>query len=136
MDLYAEHILEHSKQPQNKGLLPQASVQHEEINHSCGDAVTLSLFIENDIIQSVGWEGSGCAISQAAMSMLSEMLTNLPVHRAVELRRQDILDMLGVPVGTRRLKCALLSLHVLKNALRKFQSQPPQEWTETVGTSL
>jgi nitrogen fixation NifU-like protein len=132
MDLYAENILEHSKNPRHRDPIDHATVQHEEINHSCGDAVSLSLQIEDGTIVAVSWQGSGCAISQAGMSILSEELAGMPVEKAASLRKENIFDLLGVPIGTRRIKCALLCLHTLKNALRKAEGKAPQSWLDTV----
>lgn len=132
MDLYAEHILEHYRDPQNTGLLPKPSVAHEEVNLSCGDNVTLSLGVNNGVIEEIGWEGTGCAISQAAMSMLSEKLKGLSITEAKALTPKDLYSLIGVPVGPRRTKCALLGLHTLKNALHQLEGSAAQEWSETI----
>ena len=133
MDLYAENILDHSKHPRHKGELADATVQHEEKNLSCGDSVNVMLRINNGGIEEVSWTGSGCAISQAAMSMLSETLEGMKLSEAEKLQLDDIKTMLGVPIGTRRLKCALLCLHALKNDLHVLRNEPEQTWAETVG---
>ncbi len=132
MDLYAEQILEHYRNPQHTGLLQKPSVTHEEVNLSCGDSVTLSLHIKDGVIQGIGWVGTGCAISQAAMSMLSETLAGMQTEKAAQLTPADIHALLGVPVGPRRTKCALLGLHTLKNALHSLAGTPSQDWSETV----
>ena len=109
------------------------SVEHTEENASCGDELTLRLKIENGKIMGLSWAGAGCAISQAAMSMLSEELVSMTVADAEKLPTGKIYSLLGVPVGPRRFKCALLGLHTLKNTLRKQADQAPQPWTATVG---
>ncbi len=134
MELYAENILEHYRHPRHRGLLADADVRHEEINHSCGDKVTLSLRLHDGCITGVGWEGEGCAVSQAGMSLLSEELMGKRVPAAASMTQKDMLDLLGVPVGPRRFKCALLGMHTLKNALRAADGLPPQSWVETVST--
>ena len=136
MDLYAENILEHYRHPLHKGKLSSPTVIHEEVNLSCGDALTVQLLIKDDRVQNIGWEGTGCAISQAAMSMLSEELSGKSVKEVEEMRKEDINNLLGVPIGPRRFKCAYLSLHTLKNALRKFRHEQSQGWVDTVGASL
>lgn len=133
MDLYAENILDHYKSPRGKGSLASPSVSHSEKNLSCGDALTLHLKLENGKIVEIGWEGDGCAISQAGMSMLAEELAGKTVEEALSLDARHMTGLLGVPVGPRRLKCALLALHTLKNTLRSAQGQPPQLWRETAG---
>jgi nitrogen fixation protein NifU and related proteins len=135
MDLYAENILDHSKTPRGKQVLANASVTHGEKNLSCGDGISLQLIVKDGRIQELGWDGTGCAISQAGMSMLVEELVGKTVDEAAAIDPKHITDLLGVPIGPRRLKCALLSLHTLKNTLRALQGLPPQMWRETVGAS-
>jgi nitrogen fixation NifU-like protein len=143
MDLYAENILDHYRHPRNVQRLLSPTVSHEEVNASCGDRLTIDLELKGDVIAKIGWNGTGCAISQAAMSMLSEEIQESkmrnarpaePVGRAkcAMLNPRDIYEQLGVPIGPRRVKCALLCLHALKNALRKAEGKTPQGWTETL----
>lgn len=120
MDLYAENILEHFRHPHRKSALQNPTVEHRETNASCGDAVTVRLVVERGVIADVGWEGDGCAISQASMSMLADLLVGMTTDEALALTTDDVLAMLGVDVGPSRLKCALLSLQVTKNALAKM----------------
>ncbi len=135
MDLYADNILDHSKHPHHSGRLTDASVAHTENNPSCGDTVTLDLKIDGEKIADIAWEGDGCAISQAGMSILSDELTGKTLAEASAITEETIKGLLGVPVGTRRLKCALLCLHTLKNALHAFKEEPAQTWSETVGNA-
>lgn len=81
----------------------------------------------------MGWEGSGCAISQAAMSLLSEELVGKSLKDIDAMKKETVYELLGVPVGPRRFKCALLCLHTLKNAVRKFRKEEVRGWSETVG---
>lgn len=133
MDLYAENILEHSKHPHRKILLPSFSVEHEEVNLSCGDSVKIQLMLDGDRIQEVGWDGAGCAISQAAMSMLSEELVGKTMNDLHQMDAHMIRELLGVPVSARRAKCAFLCLHAMKNAMHQLRKEPAQGWTETLG---
>ena len=132
MDLYADQILDHYKNPRNAGALADATVSHGETNVSCGDTVKVDLGIEDGVVTRVGWTGNGCAISQAGMSLLSEHVVGKPVEELLSLTKPELLALLGVPVSERRLKCALLGLHTLKNALRLGIGIAPQTWTETV----
>ena len=134
MDLYAENILDHYKSPRHKQSLSEASITHGEKNLSCGDTLTLQLQMKDGVITAIGWEGNGCAISQAGMSMLSEELIGMKVSNASVLKANALLEMLGVSIGPRRMKCALLALHTLKNALCAMEGKPGQLWRETVGT--
>ncbi len=130
--LYAENILEHYRHPQHKHTLTDATVTHEEINASCGDKITLQLIIEEGKVADVGWEGTGCAISQASMSLLSDELMGKTEGELEQMRPSAIHDLLGIDVGLQRIKCALLSLHALKNALRTRHGKEPQTWKETL----
>ena len=132
MNLYADQILDHSRHPRQKTSLPSPTVTHEEKNLSCGDRLKVDLLIEDDIVKNIGWDGDGCAISQAAMSMLGEELVGKSLTEIDALNAQDVIKLLGVPIGSRRLKCALLSLHALKNALHTHRGEAVQSWTETV----
>lgn len=133
MDLYAENILDHSKHPHHSGAINDASVVHTENNPSCGDTITLTLKIDGEKIVDIAWTGDGCAISQAGMSILSDELIGKNLQDVDAVNPVSIQALLGVPVGTRRLKCALLCLHTLKNALHSYKAEPLQTWHETVG---
>lgn len=135
MDVYAENILDHYRHPRNHGTLTDPSVTHEEVNHSCGDAITVTLQIDADRLTAIKWSGVGCAIAQAAMSMLSEEIIGWNIAKVGQLNKEDIYTKLGVPIGPRRFKCALLGLHTIKNALQKFLNQPVQSWAETAGVA-
>jgi len=118
-DLYQEHILDHYKHPRNKGPLPGASLNAKDSNPLCGDEVVLHLKVDgSQRISEVRFEGQGCAISQASASMLTTIVKGVTIPEAEALERDAILKELGIPLSAVRLKCALLSLHVLKLALR------------------
>lgn len=131
-DLYAEQIMDHAKNPRNAGSLPGANAVHQEANLSCGDRLRVELEVADGMVNNVGWLGNGCAISQAGMSLLSEQLVGKSTVQVLALRKPDVLALLGVPVSERRLKCALLCLHTVQNALRLKEGLPVQPWAETV----
>lgn len=135
MDLYAETILDHYKHPRLQGRLDQPSVTRSEKNLSCGDSLTLDLQIEDTVIQKLAWIGGGCAISQAGMSLLAEVLVGKTVGEASMLSDKDIRELLGVDIGTRRAKCALLCLHTLKNAIHTYRGEAAEGWNETIGNT-
>ncbi len=114
MDLYHEAILEHYHDPRNWNILSPADIDHEESNPLCGDRLRLTMRVQDGKIVEVGWDGEGCAISQASASMLGEMLIGKTLEEARAISKEDILDMLGIELGPVRLKCALLSLKVMK----------------------
>lgn len=135
MDLYAENILDHYRHPRHKVAVNEPTVTHEEANMSCGDRIEIFLKLNDEKISEIGWTGEGCAISQAAMSLLSEEVIEKSIKDIESMDPTHIHELLGVPIGPRRTKCALLCLHTLKNALRKSHGELPQSWTETVGAT-
>lgn len=133
MDLYAENILDHYRHPRHKTLVEGATVSHEEINTSCGDGVTVHLRFKGDVIDAIGWDGQGCAISQAGMSILADELAGKTVGDIDVLSADSVKILLGVPVGIRRAKCAFLGLHALKNAMHGYRGEGLQGWEVTLG---
>jgi len=112
-DFYREMILDHAKNQRNWGLLDPNDFDHQEKNPLCGDELRLTLRInEEGIISEVGWDGSGCAISQASASMFGEMIIGMSYEEARKIDKQEILDMIGLKLTINRVKCALLSLKV------------------------
>jgi nitrogen fixation NifU-like protein len=117
-DLYQEQILNHYKHPRNKGPLPGATMNARASNPLCGDEVILHLNLDgSDMVSEVRFEGQGCAISQASASILTTMLKGLPAAEVEALSQDALLKKLGIPLSVVRLKCALLSHHVLRLAL-------------------
>lgn len=113
-DMYRELILDHAKQGRNWGLLAEPDFDHEEENPLCGDKLHLTLHIdEHGVIQAVGWEGEGCAISQASASMFGEQLIGMTFNEAQQLDKQIVLDNIGIPLTINRVKCATLALKTL-----------------------
>lgn len=112
-EMYRELILDHARNGRNWGLVPDADFEHEEHNPLCGDKLHLSLKIEDGIIRKVGWDGAGCAISQASASMLGEMLVGMSMEEAMKLDKQVVLDNIGIPLTINRVKCATLALKTL-----------------------
>jgi len=115
--MYAEEILDHYKHPRNFGQLDKPDIHVEANNPLCGDRLCMDLVVEDGIVQDVRFSGRGCAISQASASMLTEEMLGKPLTELAGTTRQDILDSLGVPISYARLKCALLSLGLLRSAL-------------------
>lgn len=119
MDIYAENILDHFQNPRHKGHLETPTTSVDDANPLCGDILHLELAInpENSTIQKVAFDGSGCAISQSAMSMLTELLPGKTHEEAEKITKDDMYTLIGVPLSPARVKCALLSLAILKKAL-------------------
>ncbi|HEY7398711.1 MAG TPA: SUF system NifU family Fe-S cluster assembly protein [Gaiellaceae bacterium] len=129
--LYREVILDHYKNPRGHGLIDDADAHAEGQNPLCGDEVTISVRFapDGETIDGVGFEGRGCAISQAATSMLTEMVKGRKASEVAELPKEELLDEIGIPLTPIRLKCAILGLGVLKVALHRAKGTPlPEEW--------
>ncbi len=130
--LYREVILDHYKNPRGHGAITDADAHAEGQNPLCGDEVTIyvSFGDDGDTIDEVKFEGRGCAISQAATSMLMEMVKGRGATEIAALPKEDLLEEIGIPLTPVRLKCAILGLGVLKVALHRAKGTPlPEEWS-------
>jgi nitrogen fixation NifU-like protein len=130
-EMYREVILDHYKNPRGHGAIDAPDAEAEGQNPLCGDEVSIyvQFAADRETIEEVKFRGRGCAISQAATSMLTEMVKGKTASEVAEMPRQDIEDELGIPLSPIRLKCALLGLGVLKVALHRAKGTPlPEEW--------
>jgi len=120
-DFYRENILDHGQNMRHKGLLDPASVDVEADNPLCGDHLRLTLRVSDEgRVTDVGWEGDGCAISQASASMLGEELIGKTLDEVKAISKDDVFEMIGIPLSMNRVKCGLLSLKVLTIGLYKL----------------
>lgn len=114
-DLYRELIIDRYKSPQFRGSLDPNDITFEDDNPLCGDHIRIDLRVdENDTVTEAVFDGHGCAISQASADLLMETILGKPIEDVKQLTKDDILELLGIELGPVRLKCALLSLKVLK----------------------
>lgn len=123
-------ILDHYHHPRHLGLLRRATHHAETANLSCGDSLTMDIVAKDDIIEQVGWIGNGCALSQAAASLLSESLSGKTLEEARALSKENLFALIGTDtLSPVRAKCALLTLETLHRALSK---NPSEELLDTI----
>jgi nitrogen fixation protein NifU and related proteins len=129
--LYREIILDHYKNPRGHGVMEDADATADGQNPLCGDEVSIYVAFGDDgeTIDEVMFSGRGCAISQAATSMLTELVAGRKAADVAAMPKEQLLDELGIPLTPVRLKCAILGLSTLKLALHKGKGTPlPEEW--------
>ncbi len=119
-ELYQENIMDHYHNPRNKKELSGYTNKYCEFNPTCGDEITIFLKVEKDGVKEVSFTGTGCAISQAAASLLTEKLSGLTIKQLKsKMNSKRILTLLGVPISPARMNCALLALRATLKALEK-----------------
>jgi nitrogen fixation NifU-like protein len=126
-DIYREVILDHYQHPHNRGLLPDPDITYEDSNPLCGDKIRIDLKVRDGIVEDVRFSGKGCAISQASASMLTDEIKGKSLADVKKIGKEQILEMLGIPLGPSRIKCALLSLKVLKAGAYGLNQWPDEE---------
>lgn len=130
MDLFAQNIMDHYKNPRNKKRLEKPTSSSDEANYSCGDTIVADIIVDNDIVTHITFDGGGCSISQAAMSILTEHLKGKTIEEVLALTEKELIELLGIPINVRRRKCALLGLLSIKNAILKYQGKDLLKWID------
>jgi nitrogen fixation protein NifU and related proteins len=125
-DLYRDYILEHYRRPHNFGVIEDPSASHEGANPLCGDRITMMLGVRDGVVERVGFTGRGCAISQASASLLTDEIKGKPLADVARLGGDDVLELLGIDISPARLKCAMLSLDTLQQALGDLDATAPK----------
>jgi nitrogen fixation NifU-like protein len=115
-----ENIIDLYKNPLNQGELKNASTTHKAHNPLCGDEVSIDLLIEDNKITDVRQRGVGCAISQASISLLTEEIKDMSLEEVMKIKSDEVIEMLGIELGPVRLKCALIGLEAIHEAIKKF----------------
>jgi nitrogen fixation NifU-like protein len=125
-DLYRDVILDHYKNPRGHGVIDEPDANAEGMNPLCGDEVSIYVRFgaDKETIDEVKFSGRGCAISQAATSMLTEMVQGRTATEVAELDKDELLEEIGIPLTPIRLKCAVLGMTTLKVALHKAKGTP------------
>lgn len=126
-DLYRELILDHYQHPHNHGTIENADISYEDTNPLCGDKIRIDMKVRDGIVEDVKFSGKGCAISQASASMLTDEIKGKSLEEVRNLDKQAIFDMVGIPLGPSRVKCALLPLKVVKSGAYGMTQWPDEE---------
>jgi len=126
-NLYRDFILEHYRNPHNKGVLDPHDLHFADSNPTCGDEMSMTLRVDADRISDVAFDGRGCAISQASASILTDDLRGMSLDEVRAMDPKTVLEAIGVPIGPARLKCALLAYKVLQGAVRGGEIAWPEE---------
>lgn len=120
MNIYKEKLIEHYKNPHNFGTLENPDFSSDLVNPSCGDAVMMQGIVHNNVLSDVRFSGQGCVISQASASLLTDYIKGQSLDAIMQIDKQQILDLINIPLGPLRLECALLPLHALKKGITTF----------------
>jgi len=119
--IYSEIILDYYRHPRNKGKLDNPEIHARDSNPLCGDVIEIQMILDgNNTVKDVRYNGQGCAISQASASMLTEMVKGKSLDEVRKISKEDILSLIGGQLSAVRLKCALLSLKVMKTGLYSY----------------
>ncbi len=130
-ELYNETILKAYKNPLNKGKIDPADLEFGGGNRSCGDSVTYTLKLKNNKVEDIKFEGHGCSLSLASASLLTEIVKGKTIEEILNLKAQDIYDIIGETAKARS-KCALLGIIVLQTGLARHQKNPKETKIENV----
>lgn len=129
-DFYKEYILDHYRNPRNFGHLDAPDAVAEDLNPLCGDQIRIELKVKDGAIEDVRFFGKGCAISQAATSMLTESVRGQRLEDVARMPAEKVIESVGIGISPARVKCATLGLKVLKSAaLGEIASWPDEEPT-------
>jgi nitrogen fixation protein NifU and related proteins len=116
-NLYKEHIMDLYKNPQNFGEIKNPTHKHTQTNSNCGDELTIELIVKKGKVEDIKFNGSGCVISLVSASLLSTKIKGMDVEDIKKMTKKDVLDLLKIKINPGRIKCVLLSLQGVQNAI-------------------
>jgi nitrogen fixation NifU-like protein len=123
-DLYQENILDHYENPHNCGTINNPTMEFRDLNPLCGDEVCIQARLDSEgHLAEICFDGKGCVISLASASMLMEEVEGKSLEEVKKMDRQTMLDLLGIPLTTMRVKCAMLPLRTLEKAIHQYEGQ-------------
>lgn len=126
-ELYREEIMDHYQNPRNFGKIMDADVSYNDYNPACGDEITMQLKMENGTVKEAMFTGRGCAISQAAASMLTEEIGGKSAKDIVSMKQDEMLKIIRITPGPVRIKCAMLALRALQKGIVQYEANKARE---------
>ncbi|KKP29478.1 MAG: SUF system FeS assembly protein, NifU family [candidate division TM6 bacterium GW2011_GWF2_30_66] len=123
MKFYKEILMDHYQNPRNRGHLEKPVFSTVQYNPSCGDSISFEGIIEDGIIKALAFEGKGCVISLATASMLTEFFVGKKIEEVLGFQDSKISEIIGMPLGPMRIKCALLALMALKEGILEYKAK-------------
>jgi len=127
MKLYKEKVMDHYHNPRNRGRLEEPDFATGQFNPSCGDSVGFDGRVSEGLLQKLMFTGDGCAVSQAAASMLTECCVGKTLEELLELDKDFMLKLVGMPLGPMRIRCALLPLQALHKGIEDFKKEATRD---------
>ena len=121
--IYRENIIDHYKYPRNFGVLQESDAEYKEFNPLCGDEAAMQVKIMDNVIKDIKFKGKGCAISMASCSILTEKIKGKSLNEVKKLEKEQVYDMLGIPISPQRVKCALLSWETLRRLIKIYEDK-------------
>lgn len=121
-NIYREQLMEHYKNPQNRGKMEDAQVETNQSNPLCGDVIDMQLKVEDGKIKDIMFDGSACAVSIAASSVLTDVVKGQSMEEAKKMTKEELIDLLGVELTTSRVKCASLPLEALHDLIKMYEA--------------
>lgn len=123
MKFYKEILMDHYQNPRNRGNLEGSSFATVQYNPSCGDSISMQGTIEGGVLKALAFDGKGCVISQATASILTEFFVGKNIEDVLSFEDEKITEIIGMPLGPMRIKCALLSLMAIKEGILKYKAK-------------
>lgn len=130
LKLYQQELLEHYKNPRHKGKIVNPDISSGVLNPSCGDSVQVQAKVKDNKIAEIKFQGSGCVISQAVASMLTEQILGKDLDSILKLDKNFMLSLVKIPLGPNRLRCALLALEALHKGINKYKESFKQSYSK------
>ncbi len=130
MNIYQEELMDHYRYPRNTAKLDRVDFSAGDDNPSCGDRIFVEGCVAGDTVASVRFEGTGCILSLATCSMLTDLIKGKPLDYGLGLSAKEVMNLVGIELGPTRLRCALLSLEVIHRGLETYRNNKRSAHTE------